>query len=139
MQRGKKSIVQAKRDYESVKNFRVGDVPKDAIDIVEHEALAYKQAGSHKAKTIAGTVRTSYLIDYAANTAAYWQFAFSGMGGFVASAIWIWAGVNGAEKFVKLWQHNEDAVKAESKGSRFPKVIPFVQKDKPPESKSESA
>ena len=46
LQRGKSSVTQAKRDYEAVKNFRVGEVPKDAIDVVKIEAKAYKDRKS---------------------------------------------------------------------------------------------
>ena len=137
LQRGKSSVTQAKRDYEAVKNFRVGEVPKDAIDVVKIEAKAYKTAGSHTAKNIAGVVRASYLVDIAGNGAAYWGVLFSGLGGFVASAVWIYIGVFGAEKFLALWQRNEDLAKADTASKRFPKVLAFMRKDRA-EPKSES-
>ena len=141
LQRGKSSVTQAKRDYDAVKNFRVGEVPKDAIDLVSIEAKAYKKSGTHQAKNIAGVVRASYLIDIAGNGAAYWGFLFSGLGGFVASAVWIYAGVFGAEKFLALWQRNEDLAKADSTSKRFPKVLAFARKDRSdqPEAESKSA
>lgn len=123
LQRGKKSVGKAKQDYESVKNFRVGDVPKDAIDVVHEEAKAYKKSGMANHRMIAGVVRGSYFVDIAANIAPLYRFMFTGLGGFVTSAVWLYLGVFAAEKFVNLWQANEDIVKAESESKRFPKVL----------------
>ena len=130
LQRGKSSVPQAKRDYEAVKKFRVGEVPSDAIDLVKIEAEAYKKAGAHTAKNIAGVVRASYLVDIAGNGAAYWSVLFSSLGGFVASAVWIYVGVFGAEKFLALWERNENLAKADSTSKRFPKVLAFGRKDR---------
>lgn len=137
LQRGKKSVAKAKQDYELVKNFRVGDVPKDAIDVVHAEAKAYKQSGMANHRMIAGLVRSSYFVDIAANVAPLYRFMFTGLGGFVASAVWLYLGVWGAEKFVNLWQANEDIVKAESESKRFPKLLKFRQRKE--SEKSESA
>lgn len=142
LQRGKSSVTQAKRDYEAVKNFRVGEVPSDAIDVVKIEARAYKKAGSHTAKNISSVVRASYFIDIAGNAAPYWGMLFSGLGGFVASAVWIYLGVFGAEKFLALWQRNEDLAKADTASKRFPKVLTLMRKDRAeskPDSQSETA
>lgn len=128
LQRGKKSVSKAKQDYESVKNFRVGEVPKDAIDVVSAEAKAYKTAGMANHRMIAGVVRGSYFIDIAANLAPLYRFMFTGTGGFVASVVWLYLGVWGAEKFVNLWQANEDIVKTETESKRFPKILNFRQR-----------
>lgn len=137
LQRGKKSVAKAKQDYESVKNFRVGEVPSDAIDLVSAEAQAYKKAGMANHKMMAGTVRASYFIDIAANLAPLYRFMFTDLGGFVASSVWLYLGVWGAEKFVNLWQTNEDIVKNEPRSNRFPKVLKFPQRKEA--DKSESA
>ena len=142
LQRGKSSVPQAKRDYEAIKKFRVGEVPSDAIDLVKIEAEAYKKAGAHTAKNIAGVVRASYLVDIAGNGAAYWPVLFSSFGGFVASAVWIYVGVFGAEKFLALWERNENLAKADSTSKRFPKILAFGRKDRDEnktEAESESA
>lgn len=142
LQRGKKSIHKAKRDYEAVKNFKVGDVPKDAIDVVREEAKAYKESGMANHKMISGAVTASYFVDIAANVAPLWRFAFASTGSFIASAVWVYIGVFAAEKFVNLWQANEDIVKADRESKRFPRVLPFKRRDKEgdkPEPKSETA
>ncbi|WP_415354621.1 hypothetical protein [Leptolyngbya sp. FACHB-1624] len=136
LQRGKKSVAKAKQDYESVKNFRVGDVPKEAIDVVHIEARAYKQAGTANHKKISGVVRASYVVDIASAVAPLYRFMFLSPSAFVTSAIWTYINVFAAEKFVALWQANEDIVKAESESKRFPKVLNFR---KPSANKSESA
>jgi hypothetical protein len=136
LQRGKKSVAKAKQDYEAVKNFRVGDVPKEAIDVVKIEARAYKEAGTANHKKIAGVVRASYVVDISAAVAPLYRFMFLSPSAFVTCAIWTYINVFAAEKFVALWQANEDIVKAESESKRFPKVLNFR---KPSKTKSESA
>ncbi|MBN8563434.1 MAG: hypothetical protein J0L70_23130 [Leptolyngbya sp. UWPOB_LEPTO1] len=136
LQRGKKSVAKAKQDYESVKNFRVGEVPKEAIDVVHIEAQAYKQAGTSNHKKISGAVRASYAVDVAAAIAPLHRFMFLSPGAFVTCAIWTYINVLAAEKFVGLWQANEDIIKAEGDSKRFPKVLNFR---KPSANKSESA
>jgi hypothetical protein len=124
LQRGKKSIIQAKRDYESVKNFKVGEVAKDAIDIVEIKAKEYKESGTHQAKQNAGLVRASYLVDIAGNAGAYAAYLATGqLGAIVASAVWIYGGVFGAEKFLGLWQQNEDQLKGRGRSLKFPNLL----------------
>jgi hypothetical protein len=136
LQRGKKSVAKAKQDYESVKNFRVGNVPKEAIDVVHIEAKAYKEAGTANHKKISGVVRGSYAVDLAAAIAPLYRFMFLSPGAFVTCAIWVYINTFMAEKFVGLWQANEDIVKAESNSKRFPKLLNFR---KPFRNKSESA
>ncbi|MBN8564518.1 MAG: hypothetical protein J0L70_28710 [Leptolyngbya sp. UWPOB_LEPTO1] len=136
LQRGKKSVAKAKQDYESVKNFRVGEVPKEAIDVVHIEAKAYKQAGTANHKKISGVVRASYVVDIASAVAPLYRFMFLSPSAFVTSVIWTYINVFAAEKFVALWQANEDIVKAENESKRFPKVLNFR---KPSANKSESA
>jgi hypothetical protein len=139
LQRGKKSIIQAKRDYESVKNFRVGEVSKDAIDIVEVKAKEYKEAGTHQAKQNAGLVRASYLVDIAGNAGAYAAYLATGqLGAMVASAVWIYAGVFGAEKFLGLWQQNEDALKGRGRSLKFPNLLKTPTKTTEQDAKAES-
>ena len=139
LQRGKKSIGQAKRDYESVKNFRVGEVPKDAIDIVEVKAQEYKEAGTHQAKQNAGLVRASYLVDIAGNAGAYAAYLATGqLGAIIAPAVWIYGGVFGAEKFLSLWQQNEDALKGRERSLKFPNLLKTPTKPTEQNSQAES-
>lgn len=125
LQRGKKSVAKAKQDYESVKNLRVGDVPKDAIDLAHVEAKAYKQAGTANHKKIAGVVRASYVVDIASAVAPLYRFMFLSPSAFITCVIWTYINTFAAEKFVALWQANEDIVKAENESKRFPKVLNF--------------
>lgn len=136
LQRGKKSVAKAKQDYESVKNFRVGEVPKESIDVVHIEAKAYKQAGTANHKKIAGTVRASYVVDVAAAVAPLYRFMFLSPSAFVTCAIWTYINVFAAEKFVALWQANEDIVKAEGNSKRFPKLLNFRKSLSKKQSKS---
>ncbi|BAS54256.1 hypothetical protein LBWT_1420 [Leptolyngbya boryana IAM M-101] len=136
LQRGKKSVAKAKQDYESVKNLRVGEVPKDSIDVVKIEARAYKQAGTANHKKISGAVRASYAVDVASAVAPLYRFMFLSPSAFVTCAIWTYINVFAAEKFVALWQANEDIVKTENESKRFPKWLNFR---KPAANKSESA
>ena len=125
LQRGKKSVKQAQKDYEAVKQFKVGEVTKDHIDLVKHEAQAYKEAGTHKQRSIATVVFVSYVIDIIANAAPYGKFFTAGAGGFISSAAWVWACVFGAENFLNLWQANEDAIQSQNDSKRFPKILKF--------------
>jgi hypothetical protein len=139
LQRGKKSIGQAKRDYESVKNFRVGEVHKDAIDIVEVKAKEYKESGTHQAKQNAELVKASYLVDIAGNAGAYAAYLATGqLGAIVASAVWIYGGVFGAEKFLGLWQQNEDALKRRGRSLKFPHLLKGRAKPTEQDVKAES-
>ncbi len=139
LQRGKKSIIQAKRDYESVKNFKVGEVSKDEIDIVEIKAKEYKESGTHQAKQNAGLVRASYLVDIAGNAGAYAAYLATGqLGAIVASAVWIYGGVFGAEKFLGLWQQNEDQLKGRGRSLKFPHLLKGRAKPTEQDAKAES-
>jgi hypothetical protein len=122
-----------------VKNFKVGEVSKDAIDIVEVKAKEYKESGTHQAKQNAGLVRASYLVDIAGNAGAYAAYLATGqLGAIVASAVWIYAGVFGAEKFLGLWQQNEDQLKGRGRSLKFPNLLKTPTKTTEQDAKAES-